>query len=47
VTFRQTFLKYLGGVNQDIWDLEESKTIEVLQAIWNAVYKGNTRTGGK
>ena len=32
-------------MNPNIWGLEESETIEVIQAIWNAVYKGNTRTG--
>jgi hypothetical protein len=26
VTFRQTFFKYLGDLNQNIWGLEKNKT---------------------
>ena len=45
VTFKQTFLRYLGASNENIWDLEPEATVSVLQAIWNEVYKGNKRAG--
>jgi hypothetical protein len=43
VTFRQTYLKYLGGLNEEIWGLSDRETVRVLQTIWNEVYKGNER----
>jgi hypothetical protein len=47
VTFKQTFLKYLGGLNEHIWGLENREAIRVLQAIWNEVYQGDEETGEK
>jgi hypothetical protein len=45
VIFRQTFIKYLGGLNDKIWGLDDRETVRVLQTIWNEVYKGNTQAG--
>ncbi|KAM6499161.1 hypothetical protein JOM56_004669 [Amanita muscaria] len=36
--FTPTFLKYLGGINEDVWAMTDRKAARVLQAIWNAVY---------
>jgi hypothetical protein len=47
VTFKQTFLKYLGGLNENIWGLEDREAIRVLQTIWNEVYKGDKETQEK
>jgi hypothetical protein len=47
VTFKQTFLKYLGGLNENIWGLEDCEAIRVLQTIWNEVYKGDKETQEK
>jgi hypothetical protein len=47
MTFKQTFLQYLGGLNKNIWGLEDCKAIWVLQAIWIEVYKGDKKIGEK
>ena len=37
-TFIPTFLKAIGGDNEDIWEVGHRNTITALQMIWNAVY---------
>jgi hypothetical protein len=45
VIFRQTFIKYLGGLNDKIWGLDDCEMVHIPQTIWNEVYKGNTQAG--
>ncbi|KAH9006194.1 hypothetical protein EDB86DRAFT_3070212 [Lactarius hatsudake] len=40
--FIPTFLRYLGGMEKDIWAFKRQNTVHVLQAIWNTVYTGST-----
>jgi hypothetical protein len=43
--FIPTYLRYLGGVNEDIWAFKRQDTARVLQAIWNKVYEGSAKDG--
>ncbi|KAH9010527.1 hypothetical protein EDB84DRAFT_1583677 [Lactarius hengduanensis] len=43
--FIPTFLRYLGGMEKDIWAFKRRDTVHVLQAIWNTVYAGSTDRG--
>ena len=47
MTFVPTFLRYVGGTNQDVWTLKPQDAITALQAIWNKVYNGSTKDGQK
>ncbi|KAH8997212.1 hypothetical protein EDB86DRAFT_3076798 [Lactarius hatsudake] len=40
--FIPTFLRYLGGMEKDIWAFKRQNAVHVLQAIWNTVYAGST-----
>ncbi|KAH8988445.1 hypothetical protein EDB86DRAFT_3081572 [Lactarius hatsudake] len=40
--FIPTFLRYLGGMEKDIWAFKQQNAVHVLQAIWNTVYAGST-----
>ncbi|KAH9022626.1 hypothetical protein EDB85DRAFT_1895155 [Lactarius pseudohatsudake] len=40
--FIPTFLRYLGGVEKDIWAFKRKDAVHVLQAVWNTVYAGST-----
>ncbi|KAH9021374.1 hypothetical protein EDB84DRAFT_1565350 [Lactarius hengduanensis] len=43
--FIPTFLRYLGGMEKDIWAFKRRDIVHVLQAIWNTVYAGSTDRG--
>ncbi|KAH9013473.1 hypothetical protein EDB85DRAFT_2158167 [Lactarius pseudohatsudake] len=43
--FIPTFLRYVGGMEKDIWAFKRRNTVHVLQAIWNTVYAGSTDRG--
>ncbi|KAH9021448.1 hypothetical protein EDB85DRAFT_1895658 [Lactarius pseudohatsudake] len=40
--FIPTFLRYLGGMEKDIWAFKRKDAVHVLQAVWNTVYAGST-----
>jgi hypothetical protein len=40
-----TFLRYLGGINENVWSLGDGEATRALQSIWNTVYDG--RDGGE
>ncbi len=41
--FIPTFLRYIGGMNKDVWAFKRQDNIHVLQAIWNQVYVGSAK----
>lgn len=38
-------MRYIGGMNKDIWTFKRHDTVQVLQAVWNRVYRGNAEEG--